>query len=109
MFVSTFHSVSLAYETTWKIPSLEVFIESLRKRRTSSSTWKKSKAQRCMHLLCKMVAVTKIRNLKTKTKGRHMKIQRRKGTQNPSTIPLDLKVEREENGRNVLTSIKDSI
>jgi hypothetical protein len=48
-------------------------------------------------------------NLKTNTKGKNMKIQRRKGTQNPSMMPLDPKVEREEKGRNALTSIKDSI
>jgi hypothetical protein len=29
VFVSTFHSVRLASGATWKIPSLEVFIESL--------------------------------------------------------------------------------
>jgi len=56
-----------------------------------------------------MVAVTKIINLKKNTKGRHMQIQRGKGTQNPSMIPLDPKVEREENGRNALTSNEDSI
>jgi hypothetical protein len=50
-----------------------------------------------------------IRNLKIKTKGKHMQIRRRKGTQNPSTMPPDTKVEREEKGRNSLTSIKDSI
>jgi hypothetical protein len=38
-----------------------------------------------------------------------MKIQRKKVTQNPSTIPSDPKVEREEKGRNALTSIMDSI
>jgi hypothetical protein len=62
-----------------------------------------------MHLLCKIVAVINIRNLKTKTKGNHMQIQRRKGTQNPSTMPPDPKVEREEKRRNAFTTIKDSI
>jgi len=38
-----------------------------------------------------------------------MKIQRRKGTQNSSMMPLDPKVEREEKERNALTSINDSI
>jgi hypothetical protein len=38
-----------------------------------------------------------------------MQIQRRKGTQNHSLMPLDPKVEREEKGRNAHTSIKDSI
>jgi hypothetical protein len=48
-------------------------------------------------------------NLKTKIKGKHMQIQRRKGTQNHSSMPLDPKVEREEKGRNAHTPIKDSI
>jgi hypothetical protein len=56
-----------------------------------------------------MVEVIKIRNLNKKTKGRDMQIQIRKGTQNPSTIPSDPKEEKEEKGRNALTSIKDSI
>jgi hypothetical protein len=42
-----------------------------------------------------MVAVINIKNLKTKKKGNKMKIQRRKGTQNPSRMPLDPKLERE--------------
>jgi hypothetical protein len=46
---------------------------------------------------------------KKKTKGRCLQIQRRKGTQNPSMIPLDPKVEREEKGINALTSTTDSI
>jgi hypothetical protein len=50
-----------------------------------------------------------VQDVSSKTKGNHMKIQRRKGTQNPSTMPLDPKVEREEKGRNALTAIKYSI
>jgi hypothetical protein len=38
-----------------------------------------------------------------------MKIQIRKGTQNPSMIPPDPKVEREEKGRNEFIVINDSI
>jgi len=56
-----------------------------------------------------MAAVIKIRNLKTKTKGKDIQIQKMKGSQNPSTMLLYPKVEREERGRNALTSIKDSI
>jgi hypothetical protein len=48
------------------------------------------------------------KNQKYKDKE-HMKIQRKKGTQSPSTIPLNPKVEREEKGRNALTDKKDSI
>jgi hypothetical protein len=50
-----------------------------------------------------------IRNIKTNTKGKNMQIQIRKDTQNPSTIPPNRKVEREEKGRNALIAIKDSI
>ena len=38
-----------------------------------------------------------------------MQVQRRKGTQNPSMMPTDPKVEREEKGRNAGTVTKDSI
>jgi hypothetical protein len=51
-----------------------------------------------MHLLCKMVAVIKIRNLKTKTKGKNMQIQRRKGTKNTSMMPPDPKVKKGRKG-----------
>jgi hypothetical protein len=62
-----------------------------------------------MHLLCKKVVNINIKNINTKTKGNHMQIQRRKGTKNPSMMPPDPMVEREEKGRNALTDIKDSI
>jgi hypothetical protein len=62
-----------------------------------------------MKLIRKMVAVINIRNIKKNTKGKDMQIQIRKGTQNPSMMPPNLKVEREEKGRNSLTAIKDSI
>jgi hypothetical protein len=41
MFVSTFHSVKFASGATWKMPSLEEFIESLTQEQPSSSTWEK--------------------------------------------------------------------
>jgi hypothetical protein len=50
-----------------------------------------------------------IRNIKIKEKGNLMEIRRRKGTQNPSPMPLDPKGKREEKGINVCTSTKDSI
>jgi hypothetical protein len=46
---------------------------------------------------------------KDKDKRKAHENPRRKGTQNPSTMPPDPKVEREEKGRNAPTSIKDSI
>jgi hypothetical protein len=39
----------------------------------------------------------------------HANPNKENGTQNSSMMPLDPKVEREEKGRNALTSIKDSI
>jgi hypothetical protein len=62
-----------------------------------------------MHMFYKKVEIIQIRNIKTKTKGKHMQIQIRKSTQNPSTIPPDPEVEREEKGRNALTPINNSI
>jgi hypothetical protein len=78
------------------------------KRKPSSSTWEKSKAQRRMNLLCKVKSIN-IRNININTKGKLMQIQRRKGTQNPSSMPPDPMVEREEKGRNAHIVTKDSI
>jgi hypothetical protein len=75
--VSTFHSVRLSSGATWKIPSLEAFIESMKQEQNTLINMRKIKG----HLLYKMVEIIQIRNIKTKTKGNHMQIQRRKGTQ----------------------------
>jgi hypothetical protein len=56
-----------------------------------------------------MMAATNIRNLKIKISRNLMHIRRRKGTQNPSPMPLDPKEKREENERNARTITKDSI
>jgi hypothetical protein len=48
-------------------------------------------------------------NLNIKINGNFMHIQRRKGTQNLSSMPRDLKGKREENGRNARTVTKVSI
>jgi hypothetical protein len=56
-----------------------------------------------------MEAIINIINLKINTKGKLMQIQRRKGSQNPSTMPSDSKVESEEKGRNAHIAINDSI
>jgi hypothetical protein len=62
-----------------------------------------------MHLICNMAVVINIRNKNTKRKGKNMQIRRRKGTQSPSMMAPDPKVEREEKGRNSLNATKDSI
>jgi hypothetical protein len=56
-----------------------------------------------------MMEATNIRNLKIKINENLMHIRRRKGTQNPSSMPLDPKGKREEKGRNARTVTKDSI
>jgi hypothetical protein len=56
-----------------------------------------------------MTMVINMKNLNINKKGKIMQIRRRKGTQNPSTMPPDPKVEREENERNAHIAIKDSI
>jgi hypothetical protein len=76
-------------------PLLRSLLNLLHKRITRLSTWEKSKDQRSMKLLYNMVEIIQIRNIKKNKKGIHMKIQRRKGTQNPSMMPPDPKVERE--------------
>jgi hypothetical protein len=89
VFISTFHSVRFTSRSTWKMPSLEDFIESMTQEKTKLiNMGKKSKAQRRMHLLCKMAAINII-NLNIKTKGNLMHIRRRKGTENPSPMPPD--------------------
>ena len=60
-----------------------------------------------MLLLCMMGVITQNRDLKTKE--RHMQIQRRKGTPNPSMIPPDPKVKKGRKGRNAHTIREDSI
>jgi hypothetical protein len=109
IFVSTFHTVIFASGATWKMPSLEEFIESLTQEQTKLiNMGMQSKAQGHMHSLC-MMAATNIRNLKIKISKKVMHIQRRKGTQNPSPMPLDPKEKREENERNAHTVTKVSI
>ena len=46
---------------------------------------------------------------KYKDKTKALENSKKEGTQNPSPMPLDPKVEREEKGINALTAIKDSI
>jgi hypothetical protein len=74
IFVSTFHSFRFTSGATWKIPSLEDFIESLTQEKTKLINMGTIKAQRRMHLLFNMAAINK-KNVKIKTKGNLMHIQ----------------------------------
>jgi hypothetical protein len=109
VFVSTFHSTRLASGATYKMPSLEVFIESLTQEKNKLINMGKIKGPKAHALVVQYGINHPNQKYEYKDKGRHMQIQRRKGTQNPSAMPPDPKVEREEKGRNELTSIKDSI
>jgi hypothetical protein len=71
-FYPHFIQLGSSLEIPGKFPLLRPLSSFRCKRRPNSLTWEKSKAQRHMHLLCKMVAVTKIRNIKKNTKGRDM-------------------------------------
>jgi hypothetical protein len=59
-----------------------------------------------MDSLCNK-ADTNIINLNININGKLMHIQRRKGTKNPSPMPLDPKGKREEKGRKACTVTKD--
>jgi hypothetical protein len=56
-----------------------------------------------------METTLKILNPKGEAKKRCMQIHRRKGTPNPSMIPLVLKVEKSSKGRSVVTTIVGTI
>jgi hypothetical protein len=56
-----------------------------------------------------MMEATNIINLKININRKLMHIRRRKGTQNPSPMPLDPKDKREEKERNARIVTKDSI
>jgi ribosomal protein L19E len=91
------------------MPSLEDFMESLTQEQNKLINMGKIKGKKVHTITMQYGIGNQYNKSKYKTKGKHMKIQRRKGTQNPSTMPPDPKVEREEKGRNALTAIKDSI
>jgi hypothetical protein len=90
------------------MPSLEVFIESLTQGQNKLINMGKTKGPK-VHALAVQDGSNHPNQKSKETKGKHMQIQRRKGTQNPSTRPPDPKVEREEKGRNALTAIQDYI
>jgi hypothetical protein len=108
IFVSTFHTFRFASGATWKMPSLEDFIKSLTQEQTKLINMGKIKGPRA-HALNSMMEATNIINIKIKINTKLIHIQRRKGTQNPSPMPLDPKGKREEKGRNSRTFTKDYI
>jgi hypothetical protein len=91
------------------MPSLEAFIESLTEEKNKLINMGKIKCPKVHALAVKDGSDHQYHKSKEKDQGKNMKIRRRNGTQNPSTVPPDQKVEREEKGKNALISIKDSI
>jgi hypothetical protein len=95
MFVSTFHSVKFASGATWKIPSLEEFIKSLTQEKTKLINMGKIKGPKA-HALNVKDSSHQYHKSKYKEKRKAHANPEKEGTQNPSSMPLDPKVEREE-------------
>jgi hypothetical protein len=108
VFVSTFHFVRFSSGADWKMPSLEEFIESLTQEQTKLINIGTIKDPRA-HALTVHDGKKNVINLKININKNLMHIQKRKGTQNPSSMPSDPKWKREEKGRNAHTVTKDSI
>jgi hypothetical protein len=108
VFVSTFHSIRFTSGATWKMPSLEDFIESLTQEQTKLINMGKIKGPKA-HALTVQDGSHKYHKYKYKDKRKSHAHRRRKGTQNPSLMPPDPKGKREEKGRNARTVTKDSI
>jgi hypothetical protein len=108
VFVSTFHTVIFASGATWKMPSLEDFIKSLTQEKTKLINMGAIKGPR-VHALTVHDGSHKYQKSKVKISGNIMHIRRRKGTKNPSPMPLDPKEKREEKERNARIVTKDSI
>jgi hypothetical protein len=95
VFISTFHIVRFTSGVTWKMPSLEDFIESLTQERTKLINMGTIKGQR-VHALTVHDGSHKYHKYKDKYNGKLMHIRRRKDTQNPSPMPPDPKGKRGE-------------
>ena len=67
VFVSTFHTIRFTSGATWKMPSLEDFIESLTQEKTKIINMGKNKGPKAHALTCKMASINII-NLNIKTK-----------------------------------------
>jgi hypothetical protein len=70
VFVSTFHTVRITLGATWKMPTLDVFIESLMHEQDKLIKMGTIKTPKCMHLLCMKADKS---NSKSKQKGKGKK------------------------------------
>jgi hypothetical protein len=90
------------------MPSLEEFIESLTQEKTKLINMGKIKGPKA-HELIVQDGSHQYQKYKDKYKRKTRANMKKEGYSNPSSMPPDPKVEREEKGRNAHTAIKDSI
>jgi hypothetical protein len=98
IFVSTFHSVRFSFGATWKMHSLEDFIESLTQEKTKLINMGTIKGPRA-HALTVQDGSHKYKKFKYKYKRKAHAHPKKEGTQNPSLMPPDPKGKREEKRR----------
>jgi hypothetical protein len=105
IFVSTFHTVKFASGATWKMPSLEDFIESLTQDQTKLINMSTIKGPRA-HALTVHDGSYKYQKYKDKEKRKAHAHPKKEGYTKPFT---DASGSKGEKGRNARTVTKDSI
>jgi hypothetical protein len=108
VFISTFHSVRFTSGATWKMPSLEDFIESLTQEKTKLINMGKIKGPKA-HALTVQYGSHQYQKYKYKDKRKSHAHPKKEGYTKPFTDASRSKGEREEKGRNARTVTKDSI
>jgi hypothetical protein len=109
VFVSTFHSVRLASGATWRLPSLEAFIESLTREQNMLISMGKIKGPKAHALTVQDCSGHQYQKSKEKDKRKAHANPKKEGYSKPFNDAFGSKVEREEKERNALTAINDSI
>ena len=105
IFVSTFHSIKFASGATWKMPSLEDFIEDLTQEQTKLINMGKIKGPKA-HALTVQDGSHKYQKYKDKDKWKARAHPKKEGYTKPFTNASGSKGEKGRNARNVT---KDSI
>jgi hypothetical protein len=109
MFVSTFHLVKFSSRTTWNMPSLKEFIESLTQEQTKLINMGKIKGPKEHALTMKYGSDHKYQKSKDKYKTKTHANPKKEGYSKPFTNALGSKGGKGRKGENAHTSIKDSI
>jgi hypothetical protein len=104
------HSIQVKFTSraTWKMPSLEEFIESLTQEQTKLINMGKIKGPK-EHALTVQDGNHQYQKYKYKDKRKSHANPKKEGYSKPFTDASDPKVEREEKGRNAHTAVNDSI